>query len=328
MGSFRTFEHSVEANENNDNESTVIKRINDEGTFTYIIQRNNEFQYLLERMPPGDNNMNGSSQCSLKTSSLSSNTSIPSASNWRSEEKIMFNLNFHSERSENSTVATEFLSFFEKSVPNEVPFHLKDLTEMNWYDPFNDNADPIHKKLVNQSAQFQLLQSDAASEDFVKTIIEIFEFCPVPKVKLRFGVVDIVLTETVQGLPFMFCAFEIKGAAPYDIYYRDKCRIQLAAYLISMALDNDKKLQLVHQRRFGCQRLYGVLNIGLTPIFYKTDIEDSYIDAISDNSWKNIPQLMIKEFTPIEPYNDREFLNHWSRPILIKSFDALLRKHH
>lgn len=334
MESFKKENDSIQDNVDNNKEATIIKKIEDEvkGVVTYIVQQESGFKYILERIPDDDEFLNGdikrlkksSTQPSVHTPSIAS---IPSASSWRSDQKERFNIKFHSERSKNSTLETEFLSFFEKELPVDVPGDLKTLTSMNWYET-QIEVEPIHAKLINQSHQFQLYQSEANTEEFVKTILGIFKIRPLPKVRLRFGVADLVLTQMMEeGLPFMYCVFEMKGAAPYDIEYRDKCRTQLAAYMISMALENDHNLQLTNGSRFGSQRLFGVLHIGLTPIFYQADIGDNYIDSISAaNSFENVPELAIKEYTPIQPYNDREFFNQQSRPILIKSFEALLSK--
>lgn len=133
-----------------------------------------------------------------------------------------------------------------------------------------------------------------------------------------------MLTRLVNDFNFMFCAFEIKASSPYNIQLRSTRRTQLAAYLISMAIENDTNLRIVKGKRFGCQELFGVLHIGLTPIFYQAEITDKYINSINNKEFDGIAELVIKEFVPVEPYTDREFTRASTRPLLLKSFHHLL----
>lgn len=95
--------------------------------------------------------------------------------------------------------------------------------------------------------------------------------------------------------------------------------------MVSMAVENYENLIIVNENeRFGSQLIFGILLIGLTPIFYRANIDDAYIEAILDHSFDGIPNLKIHEFVPVDPYNDREFLNPLLRPILIKSLQTLL----
>lgn len=204
---------------------------------------------------------------------------------------------------------------------------VKQLIELRLDEPLPKDVDSTYARFINNSHTFELFQSETSVECCVRTLFELFNLKPLTeKITVQFGRVDMMLSTPDQDL--MNCAVEVKGPAAYDLLFKERCRYQLAAYIISMGIENSRRLNVINGKRFTKQNLLGILHIGLTPIFYKAEITDEYLDAILPLSEfecndDKIPQLLISEFVPVSPYTDRELLrSRESRSVIFKSYQA------
>lgn len=304
------------------NQNKIIKIIENETGYTYIIREaNNEFVYVM-----GDNQASKRRKTSSPSSSRDDRSSVdstPSASSWGSLQKERFKIHFKSGRSASSTFASEFELFFEKKEPSDVPQDMKPLCNLDFFDEIPTSTLPINKKINQHAQDYQLRWTESTAEDFFKVLLEVFGEHPVNKVRLEFGTADIVLQRPFNGSQYMACVIEIKGGKPYNLNYQNKYRLQLASYMISLAMDNSNKIQIKSDgQHFAVQRIYGILVMGITPIFYRADFTQEYIESIGKDP-SQIPDVTVMEFAPIDPYTDREFLRKTSRPLIIKCLQAL-----
>ncbi|KAG4072571.1 hypothetical protein HA402_004660 [Bradysia odoriphaga] len=291
----------------------IVKTITDSsGAETYLILHNNEFRYKLSDMAGDDDegvffkgkkHRIGTSKASLDA------TSIPSASSWSSDQKVRFNIHFKSKilTSSNESECTYIFGSNPRDT-KDMPEICQQLLKADLLNGDNIETNQLSiQKLFTKAKNYQLYLNEPSTEDFVKALLDIYNEDSTSRVKLCFGFADMVLTRTVKGCKYTFCVIEMKGVNAYDPFYREKCRTQLSACMVSAAVDNHKRLILMDERK-------------------RATIKDSYIDAILQKNYTNMPELEIDEVLPIDPYCDREFLNPKVRPLLIKSFHSLINQ--
>lgn len=228
-----------------------------------------------------------------------------------------------------------FAEFFEREFPEKDNPRYEKLVNWCWSDDMTSlpaDIDAIARKLLAQSEEFQIIQSEASVEACVKSLFELFKLEPLlEKTSVHFGRVDMIISKrdrTVLQMEIMKCAVEVKGPTAYSVQFREKSRDQLAAYMISLAIENVANAK-TEGETLTTQKIFGILHIGLTPIFYKTEVTNEYIEAILRSHHDictdepQIPELRINEFRPVLRYNDRELLRRSSRSIIFKCYEAL-----
>lgn len=255
------------------------------------------------------------------TPSESSSKSTSSARNWyKMKENERFNLKF-----EINTLEQFFEDVLKMSDDDDN--NVKELAKKHW-SVKTATSKSTCDKLVKESYAFQFSQSEADTSNCVQTICDIFELNTLSYMQtLKFGRVEMLLIHEENQFIFKRCAIENKGGGPYNLDKHIESRSQLAASIISIAIDNAKELHELYDKNFDHQTIFGMLHMGLTPIFFKSNITDEYLQCIKalyeksqNEEVPNIPALIIKEFTPTRPYCDRELLNIDSRPTIFKSY--------
>lgn len=123
---------------------------------------------------------------------------------------------------------------------------VKQLIELRLDEPLPKDVDSAYARFINNSHEFELIQSEASVECCVRTLFELFNLKPLTeKITVQFGRVDMMLSTPDKML--MNCAVEVKGPAAYDVLFRGRCRYQLAAYIISMGIENSRRLTMVQK---------------------------------------------------------------------------------
>lgn len=93
--------------------------------------------------------------------------------------------------------------------------------------------------------------------------------------------------------------------------------------MISLALENSEKFQL-NENDIGDQIIYGVLFMGLTPIFYQATISRKYIDRLEANETPE--ELIINELRIDEEFSYQEILRTSSRNFIFSGLLAIKEK--
>lgn len=181
-------------------------------------------------------------------------------------------------------------------------------------------------ELKELAYEFNVDGSESNVEIYLRTILKLHGMKATGKKHLQFGYADMLLKND-ESLNFVSTVIETKPSSSCDVTKRKIYRAQLAAYMIGAAIQNEKQINEC-KKSFKCQDIIGVVHIGLTPIFYKTQISKLYLDAVShaiESEEENISQsIVIEEFTPkMDPFCDREVLFKNSRCVIFKCYAGL-----
>lgn len=268
---------------------------------------------------PNNKKMKLTASTSIESVSNKSSNSSTAASQWTNFERIKHNIKFNANAT--STLDQKFEAFFgqplEKDVPPKFKF-LRDVVEKD-----REGLDATGKRLFDSILDFDLKHSENSVRLVMQNLLHIMEFTPTTNEKVTYETPDLVIHTMLNNIKYVQCVIEMKRGGSYDFKLRATYRLQLIAYILSMAVENAKLSDVLGAPEIKVQTLFGLLQIGLTPVIYKVNIPSSYVNSLINNDYASLTELVVEEFVNVEPYTDREFLRLQSHNVIVNIYSGL-----
>lgn len=242
-----------------------------------------------------------------------------SASNWSEYERLQHKIQFNTNLAD--TIDEQFTKFFGVPLPKVVPTHVQWLRNLLVLDRMK--LDASEKQLLDEIREFEFTPLESSVRIVVQSLLRIFNIHITAHEKVKYGTPDFVVrTSTSSRMNFVQCVIETKPGGKYDTNMRVKYRDQLIAYILSITIENHKKALAYNINEIKVHKMFGILHIGLTPIFYKVDVPKDYVSAMMKGDYDSMTELLVEEYIHEDPYNDREFLRLESHNLVVKSYCA------
>lgn len=201
----------------------------------------------------------------------------------------------------------DFFGIDPPMAPSEVPDSFSNL--IDWA---NDK-----KPLYEQIRNFELCGSEADVECVVSSILQMLQLSPVKLKSVFYGVADMLI-----GKSSLYTLVIENKAGGFNMSSKiEEYRTQLVACMISIAIDNANYLKVQFGKSIKNQSVLGIVHCGLTPIFFRTVISDTYIEATKYMRKVKGEGLDILQYTPVAPpYSDREVIKETSQKRIIEAY--------